>query len=73
MRYIASMKAKLIDISTLKTPINYAKQKGVSRQRVYLMMQEGKLDYIEIDGTKFITLNKTSKDYRNNKTDKVSQ
>jgi len=58
------MKKKNIDISTLRTPINFAKDKGVSKQRIYELIGLNRFDVVEIDGTKFIILNKKATEYR---------
>ena len=61
------MKKNLIDIRKLRIPINFAKDKGVSKQRIYELMGLNRFDVIEIDGTKFIILNKKALEYRNTK------
>lgn len=58
------MKKNLIDISKLRTPINYAKDKNVSKQRIYELIGKNRFDVVEIDGTKFIILNEKAKEYR---------
>ena len=57
----------LIDINNLRTPFNFAKDKGVSKQRIYELIGLNRFDVIEIDGTKFIKLNKKALEYRNTK------
>ena len=47
-----------IDRSRLKTVKNYAKYKGFSPQRIYQMQKEGLLKFTEIDGVKFIEVDK---------------
>jgi hypothetical protein len=61
------MKKNLIDINNLRTPFNYAKDKGVSKQRIYELMGMNRFDVVEIDGTKFILLNKKASEYRSTK------
>ena len=61
------MKKNLIDINNLRTPMNYAKDKGVSKQRIYELIGLNRFDVIEIDGTKFIILNKKASEYRSTK------
>jgi hypothetical protein len=58
------MKPNLVDINKLVSIINYGNQKGISRQRVYKLIEAGKLDFIVIDGTKFIHLTEKSKNYK---------
>ena len=53
-----------IDTNKLKTLNNYAKEKGVARQRAYKLVDAGKIDCVEIDGVKFVLLNDKSKNYR---------
>ncbi len=61
------MKDKLVDITKLKSPQNFANDKGVVRQLIYRMMDKGLLDTVDIDGTRFIILNKKASEYRNTK------
>lgn len=46
-----------VDTLKLKTLPNFGKMKGLSRQRVHILVQDGRFDTIEIDGVKFIVLN----------------
>lgn len=48
------MEALKQDITKLKSVSKYAKSIGVSRQRVYKMIEEGKLQTIKIGDTIFI-------------------
>ena len=57
----------MIDITKLRSPQNFANDKGVARQLIYRMMDEGKLDTIDIDGTRFIILNQKALEYRSTK------
>jgi len=61
------MKSQLMDISKLRSPQNFANDKGVSRQLIYVMMDKGLLDTVNIDGTRFIILNKKALEYRSTK------
>lgn len=61
------MKSKSIDITKLRSPQNFANDKGVARQLIYVMMDEEKLDTINIDGTRFIILNKKALEYKRTK------
>jgi hypothetical protein len=53
-------KKVLAALGTLKTPKNYAKnlqgknKKPVSRQYIYKLIKEGKINYLNIDGVPFI-------------------
>ena len=58
------MNSKMIDIAKLRSPQNFANEKGVSRQLIYVMMDKGLLDTVDIDGTRFIILNKKALEYR---------
>lgn len=58
------MKKKDIDISKLRAIANFAKDKGVSRQRIYELISLERFDVLEIDGVKFIILNKKAVNYR---------
>ncbi len=53
-----------IDSNKLKTFNNFGEIKNLSRQRVYILVESGKLDSIEIDGVKFIVMNKKAIDYK---------
>ena len=57
----------MIDITKLRIPIKFAEDKGVSKQRIYELIGLNRFDVIEIDGTKFIKLNKKALEYRNTK------
>ena len=48
-------------IKDVITPANYAIEKGYSRQYVYKMMDRGLVDYVLIDGIKFVVKSKRSK------------
>ena len=49
-------KSKLIKVST------YANQQGISVPAVYKRINTGKIDYVEIDGVKFIKVRKNGED-----------
>ena len=53
-----------IDINKLKTFSNFGKIKGISRQRIHILVQDGKFDTIEIDGVKFIIMNDKAIKYK---------
>jgi len=61
------MKKQLIDISELRTPINFAKAHGVSKQNIYEMISHDRFDIVKIDGTMFIVMNEKAKQYKKNK------
>jgi hypothetical protein len=61
------MKKNMIDITKLRIPIKFAKDKSVSKQRIYELIGLNRFDVVEIDGTKFILLNKKALEYRNTK------
>lgn len=46
----------MIDIEKLVTFSNYGKRMGFSRQWVYILAKEGKIQVLEIDGVKFVQL-----------------
>ena len=58
------MKEQLVNVTELKTPINFAKKKGVSKQHIYKMIENKKFDIVTIDGTMFIVMNEKAKEYR---------
>ncbi len=62
--FASVMKTNLVDINKLVSIINYGKQKGISRQRIYKLIEAGKLDFVVIDGSKFIYLTEKSKSYK---------
>jgi hypothetical protein len=47
-KFLKIDRTKLVKIST------YAKQQGVTPQRIYQMVAEGSIKLVEIDGVKFI-------------------
>jgi hypothetical protein len=53
-----------IEIDKLKTIQNFGKLKDLSRQRVYQLIEVGRFDTIEIDGVKFIIMNKKAVNYK---------
>jgi len=53
-----------IDSKVLKTFKNFGKMKDLSRQRVYQLVEAGKLDSLDIDGVKFIILNQKATKYK---------
>ncbi|HEX9251569.1 MAG TPA: hypothetical protein VF870_04970 [Ignavibacteriaceae bacterium] len=46
-----------IDTSILRTIPNFGKMKGLSRQRIHILLKDKRFDTLEIDGVKFIILN----------------
>ncbi|OGU41153.1 MAG: hypothetical protein A2315_04820 [Ignavibacteria bacterium RIFOXYB2_FULL_35_12] len=52
------------DISKLKTIPNFGRMKGISKQRIYILVRDGKFDTLEIDGVKFIVLNEKALNYK---------
>jgi hypothetical protein len=46
-----------IDYKFLQTPSNYAKEKDVDRKYIYQLIKKDIIDFVEIDGVKFIYLN----------------
>jgi hypothetical protein len=53
-----------IDTKLLKTFKNFGNMKNISRQRIYRLAEIGRFDTIEIDGVKFIVMNKKSIEYK---------
>jgi hypothetical protein len=53
-----------IDTNKLKTFPKYGKSKNLSKQRVYKLVEAGKLDSIKIDGVKFIVMNDKAVKYK---------
>ena len=53
-----------IDSKILKTFNNFGKMKNLSRQRVYKLVEVGKLDSIDIDGVRFILMNYKAVNYK---------
>lgn len=50
------MESLKVDRSKLRTFKNYAKETGYTVQRIYQLVNEGKLPTTEIDGVTFIVL-----------------
>lgn len=49
----ATIIPRMVDVSKLFTPVGYARHKGLSRQRIYAMIESGKIkseNVIHIDG-----------------------
>jgi len=46
----------MTDIEKLVTFSTYGKRMGFSRQWVYILAKEGKIEVVEIDGVKFVQL-----------------
>jgi hypothetical protein len=55
-----------IETDLLKTLSNFAKEKGIARQRAYKLVDAGKIDCFEIDGVKFVLLNDKAIKYKKN-------
>jgi len=53
-----------IDSRELKTFSNFGKLKNISRQRIHILVQDGRFDTIEIDGIKFIVMNEKATKYK---------
>ena len=47
-----------ISFKDLQTPANYAIENGFSRQYVYKMIDKGLVDYVLVDGVKFVVKSK---------------
>ena len=47
-----------------KTISNFARLKGVSKQRIHELVELGRFDILEIDGVRFIVLNEKAANYR---------
>jgi len=58
------MKKNLIDINELRVPNNFAKEKGISKAMIYDLMKRGVVDWVLIDGYKFIHLTEKTKLYK---------
>lgn len=54
----------IIDTSKLRTLTNFGKMKGISRQRIHILVNNGKFDTIKVDGLTFIILNEKSLKYK---------
>ena len=53
-----------VDIDQLMTVTNYGKLKDLTRQHVYRLIQNGELTMVEIDGIKFLLLDKQALDFQ---------
>jgi hypothetical protein len=58
------MKTNLIDINKLRVPNNFAKEKGISKAMIYMLMKDGIIDWIWIDGYKFVHLTEKTLKYK---------
>ncbi len=54
---------KHIDNVKLMTASNYAREKGIDRKNVYVLMSRDDFDYIKIDDIIFVYLNEKIKSY----------
>lgn len=53
-----------IEIDKLRSAANFANEKGIDRKWVYPLMSQDIIDYVEIEGTKFVYLNDKAKEYK---------
>jgi DNA-binding phage protein len=53
-----------VDTEILQTVSNYAQDKGLSRQHIYRLEQNGELDIIRIDGVAFVLLNDKARNFQ---------
>lgn len=53
-----------IEVAKLRSASNFAKEKGIDRKWAYPLMDNDVVDYVEIEGTKFVYLNQKAKDYQ---------
>ena len=53
-----------VDTEILRTFSNFGKMKRISRQRIHILVQNGRFDTIEIDGCKFIVMNDKAIKYK---------
>ena len=53
-----------VDTEILRTFSNFGKMKRISRQRIHILVQDGRFDTIEIDGCKFIVMNDKAIKYK---------
>lgn len=52
-----------VDITKLKTFTNFGKMKGISRQRIHILVNARRFNTIEIDGIQFIVMNEKALKY----------
>ena len=55
---------KTIRIELLQTATNFALEKGVDRKYIYILLEKDIVDYVEINGVKFVYQNDKSKHYK---------
>ena len=53
----------LIDSNKLKRVTNFADEKGLTRQHVYRLIDNGELNSIKIDGIQFVILDEKAEKY----------
>ena len=53
-----------INTELLKTIKNYGDMKNISRQRIYKLVEAGKLDSLDIDGVRYIIMNDKAIKYK---------
>ena len=58
------IKKKNIDVRKVKTARHFAQEKRIDRKWVYPLIDQDVIDYVEIDGVKFVYLNEKSKNYK---------
>jgi hypothetical protein len=58
------IKKKRIELNKIKTATHFAKAKKIDRKWVYPLMNQDIIDYVLIDGVKFVYLSQKSKKYK---------
>jgi uncharacterized protein YqfB (UPF0267 family) len=60
-----------IDSEKLITITNFAKQKGLTRQYVYRLIDSGIFSSIQIDGIQFVVLDELAENFKRQRKEKV--
>ena len=55
---------KNIEVDKLRSAASFARSKGIDRKWVYPLMNQDIIDYVIIDGTKFVYLSEKTKSYQ---------
>jgi uncharacterized protein YqfB (UPF0267 family) len=60
-----------LDSEKLITITNFAKQKGLTRQHVYRLIDSGIFNSIQIDGIQFVVLDDLAENFKRQRKEKV--
>lgn len=59
-----------IDPNKLQTITNFGKEKGITRQHVYRLIESGEINQVIIDGVKFVHLDEKAESFERKRSKK---